>query len=106
MIQERYEGRDKDKIISIINAEGISDATREWRLNRIDNGRTWKLLKTEYCRYLRKSSVMRIYSSVPEVKAPRRDYLVARTPDIYAATEARISSAVPGATPMDIEEPK
>ena len=77
LIQDNYEGKDKDKIIGIINAEGISDATREWRLNRLDEGRTWKLLKTRYCRQLRYATVMRIYWKVPGVQEPKRDSMIA-----------------------------
>lgn len=55
-----YHRHDRNKVLDIISTEGISDATREWRLNRLDNGYTWSYLKRKYCPQLREACIVSI----------------------------------------------
>lgn len=51
---ERYYFRhDREKVLRILNTEGISDETRKWRLGRLDKGYTWDFLRRIYMPMLR-----------------------------------------------------
>jgi len=53
IVTERYNRPDRDKVLKILHAEGISDETRKWRLKQLDKGRTWRYLIDEYMAELR-----------------------------------------------------
>lgn len=52
-VEGSYFRQDRDKVIRILKAEGISDDTREWRLKQLDHGYTWDYLKRKYMPTLR-----------------------------------------------------
>ena len=59
-VTENYHRHDRIKVLEIISTEGISDATREWRLGRLDNGYTWNYIKRKYCPQLRQACIVGI----------------------------------------------
>ena len=59
-VKQNYFRHDRRKVIEIMEAEGISDATREWRLNRLDNGYTWKYIQRKFCPPLREACIVRV----------------------------------------------
>ncbi len=48
-----YHRHDRDKVLKILENGNISDATRKWRLQRLDNGATWRHLINNHMPELR-----------------------------------------------------
>lgn len=73
LVEENYFRSDREKLIAILKAEGISDATREWRLQRLDDGYTWSYLKRKYMPQLRSATwicvTIQYTNPIPSVSA-------------------------------------
>ena len=58
LVQERYTRHDRSKVLDILEAENISEATRKWRLQQLDNGYTWNYMLRHYMPELRNATVI------------------------------------------------
>lgn len=58
LVRERYTRHDRSKILDILEAENISEATRKWRLQQLDNGYTWSYILRHYMPELRNATVI------------------------------------------------
>ena len=56
LVQERYTRHDRSKVLDILEAENISEATRKWRLQQLDNGYTWNYILRHYMPELRNAT--------------------------------------------------
>lgn len=56
LVEERYFRHDREKVIAVLKADGISDATRKWRLQQLDDGYTWNFLLRRYMPQLRSAT--------------------------------------------------
>lgn len=53
LIVKEYNRPDRDKVLEIIDAEGIGTETRKWRLQQLDGGNTWRYILRNYMPRLR-----------------------------------------------------
>lgn len=58
LVRERYTRHDRSKVLDILEAENISEATRKWRLQQLDNGYTWSYILRHYMPELRNATVI------------------------------------------------
>ena len=58
LVQERYTRHDRSKVLDILEAENISEATRKWRLQQLDDGYTWNYMLRHYMPELRNATVI------------------------------------------------
>ena len=58
LVRERYTRHDRSKVLDILEAENISEATRKWRLQQLDNGYTWNYMLRHYMPELRNATVI------------------------------------------------
>lgn len=58
LVRERYTRHDRSKVLDILEAENISEATRKWRLQQLDNGYTWNYILRHYMPELRNATVI------------------------------------------------
>ena len=56
LVEENYFRHDREKVITILNTEGITEETREWRLKRLDDGYTWSYLRRHFMPQLRSAT--------------------------------------------------
>lgn len=71
LVEEKYHRHDRDKVISILNENGIGDETRKWRLKQLDGGYTWSFLIRRYMPELRAATWISIWEKIIEpVAAP------------------------------------
>ena len=104
MVREHYWRHDRNKVISILLAENISDDTREWRLKRLDDGYTWDYLRRKYMPSLRQAVIVRfdyrtliapqVQMNMPVALLPVAPVEKLRVPEISPVKEI-----VPAATP-------
>ena len=64
MVESRYERMDREKVLTILKTEGISDDTRKWRLQQLDKGRTWRYLVREYMPELRSAAWVCVWQRI------------------------------------------
>ena len=64
LVEERYFRHDRDKVLKILRTKGISDETRKWRLQQLDNGYTWTFLKRRYMPELRAATWICVWAEV------------------------------------------
>lgn len=73
IVEERYFRHDRDKVLQILRTKGISDETRKWRLQQLNEGITWKYLIRRYMPELRAATWICVWTEVidpmPEVAA-------------------------------------
>lgn len=73
IVEERYFRHDRDKVLQILRTKGISDETRKWRLQQLNEGITWKYLIRRYMPELRAATWICVWAEVidpmPEVAA-------------------------------------
>lgn len=60
-----YHRWDRDKVIAILDNPNISDATREWRLQQLDGGVSWKWMRIHLMPELRLATWICVWESVP-----------------------------------------
>ena len=70
LVEERYWLKDRDKVIDILYAKGISDETRKWRLQQLDKGRTWRYLIDNYMPELRAATWLCVWAPAPPMLPP------------------------------------
>lgn len=80
IVEERYEGKDKEKVLSIMRDTRINDDKRKSELRKIDKGRTWRYLIDNYMPELRAATWVCVWAEViqdlPEVAEFAKDTLV------------------------------
>lgn len=73
LVEERYFRHDRDKVLKILRTQGISDETRKWRLQQLNEGYSWKVLVRRYMPELRAATWICVWAEVidpmPEVAA-------------------------------------
>ena len=73
LVEERYFRHDRDKVLKILRTKGISDETRKWRLQQLNEGYTWKILVRRYMPELRAATWICVWAEIidpmPEVAA-------------------------------------
>lgn len=73
LVEERYFRHDRDRVLKILRTKGISDETRKWRLQQLNEGYTWKILIRRYMPELRAATWICVWAEVidpmPEVAA-------------------------------------
>lgn len=56
LVQEQYQGYDKERILNIITDDSVGPETKKWRLQQLDNGQTWRYILDNYMPLLRYST--------------------------------------------------
>ena len=73
LVEERYQRHDREKVLQILRTRGISDETRKWRLQQLNEGITWKYLIRRYMPELRAATWICVWAEIidpmPEVAA-------------------------------------
>ena len=73
LVEERYFRHDRDKVLQILRTQGISDETRKWRLQQLNEGYSWKILVRRYMPELRAATWICVWAEIidpmPEVAA-------------------------------------
>ena len=73
LVEERYFRHDRDKVLKILRTKGISDETRKWRLQQLNEGYSWKILVRRYMPELRAATWICVWAEIidpmPEVAA-------------------------------------
>ena len=64
-VEKDYHRWDRDRVISILDDKRISDATREWRLQQLDGGISWKWMRIHLMPKLRLATWVCVWESVP-----------------------------------------
>lgn len=64
LVEENYTRHDREKVLSILHAEGIGDETRKWRLQQLDGGYTWNYLWRHYMPQLRAATWICVWAEV------------------------------------------
>ena len=65
IVEKRYHRHDREKVLSILDAQGIGDETRKWRLQQLDKGYTWRFLLRRYMPELRSATWICVWAEVP-----------------------------------------
>ena len=73
LVEERYFRHYRDKVLKILRTKGISDETRKWRLQQLNEGYSWKILIRRYMPELRAATWICVWAEIidpmPEVAA-------------------------------------
>ena len=73
LVEEKYFRHDRDKVLKILRTKGISDETRKWRLQQLNEGYSWKILIRRYMPELRAATWICVWAEIidpmPEVAA-------------------------------------
>ncbi|MBO5979460.1 MAG: DUF3575 domain-containing protein [Bacteroidales bacterium] len=73
LVEERYFRHDRDNVLKILRTKGISDETRKWRLQQLNEGYSWKILVRRYMPELRAATWICVWAEIidpmPEVAA-------------------------------------
>ena len=64
-VETGYHRWDREKVIEILDDRTISDATREWRLQQLDGGVSWKWMRIHLMKELRLAAWICVWESVP-----------------------------------------
>ena len=89
LVEERYHRHDRAKVLAILDAKGIGDETRKWRLQQLDKGYTWRFLLRHYMKELRSATWVCVWAEVvPNLPQPEepRDTLVAASAPLQRQT--------------------
>lgn len=80
LINEGYDRKDRDKVLSILNNGKMGSDTKKHELKKLDKGRTWKYLADNYLTQLRAATWVCVWAEViqdmPEVASVVQDSLV------------------------------
>ena len=80
LVNEGYDRKDRDKVLSILNNGKMGSDTKKRELKKLDKGRTWKYLADNYLTQLRAATWVCVWAEViqgmPEVAAVVQDSLV------------------------------
>lgn len=66
LVEERYDGADKEKVLEIMRNPDISDDRRKHELQKLDRGRTWRYLIDNYMPELRSATWICIWAETIE----------------------------------------
>lgn len=96
LVRQNYHRHDREKVLDIINEEGVGEETRKWRLQQLDKGYTWSYLIRHYMPQLRTATWICVWAKVdtiPQLKpvsgkahtsAPAIAASLGKTSDSYA----------------------
>lgn len=65
LVEEKYFRKDRDNVLSILHAKGISNETRKWKLKQLNQGWTWRYLINNYMPELRAATWMCVWAPAP-----------------------------------------
>lgn len=85
MVEENYTLSNRDALLKILYADGISAETRKWRIKHMDRSVTWNYLKRNYMKKLRAATWVCVWSDefvLLPISAPK-DTLLAPVPTIF-----------------------
>ena len=68
-VESKYHRHNRDEILNVLYAPNIENDVKKWKLRQIDNGFTWDYFCTLYMPYLRTTSVIIIFRSLPKAEA-------------------------------------
>lgn len=68
-IETRYHRYNREEVLALLKDQTLKDDVRKWKLRQIDNGFTWDYLCTLYMPFLRATSVITIFRSLPKAEA-------------------------------------
>ena len=77
-VETGYHRWDREKVIEILDDMTISDATREWRLQQLDGGISWKWMRIHLMPKLRVATYVRVWGSMENVPAAAAEQLQRR----------------------------
>lgn len=64
-VEKNYHRHDREKVLKILRNARISDETRKWRLQQLDNGYTWKFLIRRHMPPLRAATWFCVWAEAP-----------------------------------------
>lgn len=92
LVEERYFRHDRDKVLKILRTKGISDETRKWRLQQLNEGYSWKILVRRYMPELRAATWICVWAEIidpmPEVAAIVAKAMAEERPVVQEQTAA------------------
>ena len=68
-VESRYHRHNREEVLALLKDQSLRDDVRKWKLRQIDNGFTWDYLCTLYMPFLRATSVITIFRSLPKAEA-------------------------------------
>lgn len=68
-VETRYHRHNREEVLALLKDKSLRDDVRKWKLRQIDNGFTWDYLCTLYMPFLRATSVISIFRSLPKAEA-------------------------------------
>ena len=88
-VEERYQRRDRERVLRILKNKHISDDTRKWRLGRLDGGYTWSFLRRRFMPELRVATWVCVYGEiVPPLPYFENPQIKLQTPHLPLAKPA------------------
>ena len=94
-VESRYHRHNREEVLALLKDQSLRDDVRKWKLRQIDNGFTWDYLCTLYMPFLRATSVITIFRSLPkaEAKVPSQTTTVTYSDDIISGHTQKVFMA-------------
>ena len=94
-VESRYHRHNREEVLALLKDQSLRDDVRKWKLRQIDNGFTWDYLCTLYMPFLRATSVITIFRSLPkaEAKVPSQTTTVSYSDDIVSGHTRKVYMA-------------
>ena len=94
-VESRYHRHNREEVLALLKDQSLRDDVRKWKLRQIDNGFTWDYLCTLYMPFLRATSVITIFRSLPkaEAKVPSQTTTVTYSDDIVSGHTQKVFMA-------------
>lgn len=91
-VESRYHRYNREEVLALLKDQSLRDDVRKWKLRQIDNGFTWDYLCTLYMPFLRATSVITIFRSLPkaEAKVPSQNTTVTYSDDIVSGHTQKV----------------
>lgn len=91
-VESRYHRHNREEVLALLKDQSLRDDVRKWKLRQIDNGFTWDYLCTLYMPFLRATSVITIFRSLPkaEAKVPSQTTTVTYSDDIVSGHTQKV----------------
>ena len=91
-VESRYHRHNREEVLALLKDQSLRDDVRKWKLRQIDNGFTWDYLCTLYMQFLRATSVITIFRSLPkaEAKVPSQTTTVTYSDDIVSGHTQKV----------------
>ena len=94
-VESIYHRHNREEVLALLKDQSLRDDVRKWKLRQIDNGFTWDYLCTLYMPFLRATSVITIFRSLPkaEAKVPSQTTTVTYSDDIVSGHTQKVFMA-------------